>query len=86
MRIKHWQGYGLVNAVKVKDDSCTLHVKVTGDHEQGLEREDAYDLYNWLVKKFDKSVPSSMYQCTSFGYKMQVNDWNDVDYYFYYKV
>lgn len=57
MKIKHWQGYGSVNAVKVKDDSCTLHVKVTGNHECGLERDDQYDLFNWLVKRFDKTIP-----------------------------
>lgn len=57
MRIKHWQGYGTVSAVKVKDRSCTLHIRVSGNHEWGLEREDMYDLYNWLVKRFDKSVP-----------------------------
>lgn len=56
MKIKHWQGYGTVNAVKVKDDSCTLHVKVTGSHECGLERDDEYDLFNWLVKRFDKTL------------------------------
>lgn len=57
MRIKHWQGYGTVNAVRVKDKQCTLHIRVSGNHEWGLERDDVYDLYNWLVKRFDKSVP-----------------------------
>lgn len=57
MRIKHWQGYGTVNAVKVKDKSCTLHVQVTGNHECGLKRNDQYDLFNWLVKRFDKTIP-----------------------------
>lgn len=57
MKIKHWQGYGTVNAVRVKDRSCTLHIRVSGNHEWGLERNDTYDLYNWLIKRFDKSVP-----------------------------
>ena len=57
MRIKHWQGYGTVNAVRVRDKQCTLHIRVSGNHEWGLERDDTYDLYNWLVKRFDKSVP-----------------------------
>lgn len=56
MKIKHWQGYGVVEAKKIADDSCTLHVAVSGDHECGLERDDMYDLFNWLVKKFDKSI------------------------------
>lgn len=59
MKIKHWQGYGCVNAVKIKDKTCTLHVRVTGNHECGIRRDDEYDLYNWLVKRFDKSIPDS---------------------------
>lgn len=57
MKIKHWQGYGTVSATRIKDKSCTLHVRVTGNHEWGLRRDDLYDLYNWLVRRFDKSVP-----------------------------
>ena len=56
MKIKHFQGYGCVNATRVKDKNCTLHVKVTGNHECGLRRDDDYDLFNWLVKRFDKSI------------------------------
>ena len=53
MKIKHWQGYGTVNAMKIHD-SNTLHVKVVGNHEWGIYRNDEYDLYYWLVKRFDK--------------------------------
>lgn len=57
MKIKHWAGYGCVTARKVKDnDPRTLHVRVEGDHEWGLVRDDPYDMYNWLVKRFDKNV------------------------------
>ena len=55
MKIKHWQGYGTVEAKKIKDNSCTLHIRVSGNHEWGIERNDDYDLFNWLVKRFDKS-------------------------------
>lgn len=59
MRIKHWQGYGTVNAQKIGLKKgmgvTTLTIKVTGNHEWGLVREDEYDLINWLVKRFDKS-------------------------------
>lgn len=58
MKIKHWQGYGTVEAKRIKNASCTLHIRVHGMHECGLRRDDEYDLYNWLVKKFDRSVPS----------------------------
>ena len=57
MKIKHFAGYGCVTARKVKDGNpFTLHIRVEGNHEWGLVREDDYDLYNWLVKRFDKDV------------------------------
>lgn len=71
MRIKHWQGYGSVEATKIKKVVKTeenpysleygikkmlLIVKVSGNHEWGLENNDTYDVYNWLVKRFAKEV------------------------------
>lgn len=57
MRIRHFSGYGTVTATKCKDSTPSmLHIRVQGNHEQGVVREDDYDLYNWLVKRFDKSV------------------------------
>lgn len=60
-KIKHFQGYGYVLAEKLsKRIVCgnvyQLHIRVKGNHEYGLERNDAYDVFNWLVTKFDKSV------------------------------
>lgn len=58
MKIKHWQGYGCVNATKCKDSlPSMLHIRVEGNHEWGIVLEDEYDLYNWLVKRFDRTVP-----------------------------
>lgn len=59
MKIKHWQGYGTVNAKKLfmntSDDGITeLVIEVKGNHEWGLVRDDEYDVANWLVKRFDK--------------------------------
>ena len=56
MKIKHFAGYGTVEATRIKNASCTLHVRVHGDHEWGLRRDDDYDLFNWLVRRFDRSV------------------------------
>ena len=73
MKIKHWQGYGYVEAKKTNVENVTeeelaaigiygydkvklLTITVTGDHEWGLVRDDIYDCYNWLVKKFDKTA------------------------------
>lgn len=54
MKIKHFAGYGTVNATKIKDTNHTLHIRVEGDHECGVKRNDLYDVFNWLVKRFDK--------------------------------
>ncbi len=60
MKIKHWQGYGTIDAKKISiknnNNHTTLHVRVSGNHECGLRRDDEYDLFNWLVKRFDKSL------------------------------
>lgn len=65
MKIKHWQGYGSVNAKVTKKTADTqlgvktITIEVVGNHEYGLDRSrDKYDVYNWLLKKFDKSVES----------------------------
>lgn len=61
MKIKHWQGYGTVTATKKskKTDKATglttLVIHVEGNHEYGIERNDAYDVSNWLIKRFDKN-------------------------------
>lgn len=58
MKIRHWSGYGTVSAVKI-NDGTKLHIRVTGDHERGLwiDLQDTYLLYQWLVKRFDRSAP-----------------------------
>lgn len=59
MKLKHWQGYGSVDATKIRKTVqrgiVTLIVKVKGNHECGLRRDDHYDLANWLIKRFDKT-------------------------------
>lgn len=60
MKIKHFAGYGCVEAHKVKKSTrggiTNLVVEVVGNHEWGLERRDVYDLKRWLVDRFDKSA------------------------------
>ena len=56
MRIKHWQGYGTVNARKIRDTGSCLIVEVSGNHEYGLVRQDRYDVFKWLVKRFNKTI------------------------------
>lgn len=95
MRIKHWAGYGCVNARKINDGQAKLHVRVEGDHERGVKRDtwDAELLCNWLVKRFDKSVTDTtewcrtnpLIDCTEdFKFDPKEGYVEVVDYYFYY--
>ena len=95
MRIKHWSGYGCVTAKKINDGAAKLHVRVSGYHECGLERGtwDTYTLYNWLVKRFDKTVPEYLEWVRSkpiidmkkdFENDMNLGYVEIVDYYFHY--
>ena len=65
MRIKHFMGYGSVNAKVVEKGLKTdvdngllrkyLKINVWGNHEYGLDRSEYYDdVNNWLVKKVAK--------------------------------
>lgn len=59
MKIKHFSEYGCVNAVKtqkikINDRVNRIVIKVTGNHEYGLLRNDPYDIFYWLVKRFCK--------------------------------
>lgn len=58
MKVKHWQGYGCVNMKKLKasinNNEKTIIVEVTGNHEYGLERNDKYDIFYWICKRFAK--------------------------------
>ena len=58
MRVKHWQGYGCVNMKKLKSsingNKKTIVIEVIGNHEYGLERNDKYDVFNWICKRFAK--------------------------------
>lgn len=57
MKIKHYAGYGTVTASKVQElNPFCLHIHVEGNHERGVYISDNYDLFNWLVKRFDKTV------------------------------
>lgn len=70
MKLKHWQGYGTVNAVKVEKTKDSIVVKVEGDHEYGLVRDDVYDAKKWLLERFmpsTKEIP--YYQFELFVYR-----------------
>ena len=60
MKIKHFTGYGSVQAKKVSktnidDNKVKLVVEVKGNHEWGLVRDDIYDVRRWLFNRFEKN-------------------------------
>ena len=70
MKIKHFAGYGSVEAKKVsktafKDEygekKTKLVVSVKGDHEWGLVRDDIYDAKRWLFDRFEKNFSGNIY-------------------------
>lgn len=66
MRIKHFAGYGSVQAKKVSktnagNNKTKLVIEVTGNHECGLVRDDIYDVRRWLFNKFEKNFNGNDY-------------------------
>lgn len=87
MTLKHWQGYGTVTATKVAADKGELlHIKVTGEHEWGLARDDEYDVFKWLVKRFDKDCGNDAYEYFD-DKRLEVEEveWNECHYRIYKK-
>jgi hypothetical protein len=73
MRIKHFAGYGCVNATKVRKDKnangdTVLVVRVSGNHEWGLLRGDVYDLKQWIVDRFDKAAKDLPWYAIDYSY------------------
>ena len=75
MRIKHWAGYGTIEAkktyyVKADDHVRYISIYVQGMHECGLVRDDGYDIERWLLKKhFAKDCKRLVhYRINGWGY------------------
>lgn len=66
MKIKHFAGYGSVQAKKVSKTTIgnrtKLVVEVKGNHEWGLVRDDIYDVRRWLFNKFEKNFNGEDYE------------------------
>jgi hypothetical protein len=52
MKIKHWKGHGYVNAVRISDTNKQVIIRVSGNHECGvqLHGKDNRCLSEWLGK------------------------------------
>ena len=74
MKIKHWQGYGVIEAKRIRDKRYDLCVVVSGNHEWGLRRDDDYDVFRWLVQRFDKQWKEKTYADFR-GSQMFVTSW-----------
>ena len=65
MKIKHFQGYGSVQAKKLSKttigNKTKLVVEVKGNHEWGLVRDDIYDAKRWLFDRFEKNFNGNDY-------------------------
>ena len=80
MKIKHFAGYGNVNAKKINArrivDAYGIHldelkIEVWGNHERGLKPYCIEDAYNWLVlKHFGKKYDD--YACE----KIDTREWD----------
>lgn len=53
MRVKHWSGYGCVEAINLGKSRYCHTILVKGNHEQGLEPRyfDLQDWFRWLGKR-----------------------------------
>lgn len=67
MKIKHFAGYGNVEATKVSErtlsftDEKYIVIRVKGNHEYGIERNDTYDISRWLLPRFVKGFKDGTY-------------------------
>jgi hypothetical protein len=77
MKIKHWQGYGSVSAVRTHSTTNQIVIRVSGLHECGLAVStfDTYRLAEWLgrVGKFTHQ------QVESFTTKEEWDSTNKID-------
>lgn len=67
MKIKHFAGYGTVEATNVSERDLSLTdekyivIRVKGNHEYGIYRNDAYDISRWLLPRFVKGFKDGTY-------------------------
>jgi hypothetical protein len=78
MKVKHFSGYGSVEAKKISKKSIVnrydekkteLVLRVKGNHECGLVRNNIYDVRRWLFNRFEKNFQGQDYEIN-----MSIND------------
>jgi hypothetical protein len=70
MRVKHFSGYGSVEVKKLSkvtfknslgETKTKMVLRVKGNHEWGLVRDDIYDVKRWIFDKFEKNFKGEYY-------------------------
>lgn len=70
MRVKHFAGYGSVEVKKVSkkpiindygEKKTEMVLRVKGNHEWGIVRNDIYDVKRWIFDKFEKNFKGDYY-------------------------
>ena len=71
MRVKHFMGYGSVEVKKISkkpivngygESKTELVLRVKGNHEWGLVRNDIYDVRRWIFDRFEKNFKKDDYE------------------------
>ena len=67
MKLKHWQGYGTINATRIgkiekNNDMRTIKIHVFGNHEYGIVTHDKEFVANWLLARFDKETKNTTFR------------------------
>jgi len=71
MRVKHFMGYGSVEVKKISkkpiingygENKTKLVLRVKGNHEWGLVRNDICDVRPWIFDRFEKNFKKSDYE------------------------
>ena len=70
MRVKHFAGYGSVEVKKISkkpinngygEKKTKMVLRVKGNHEWGIVRNDIYDVRKWIFDKFEKNFKGNDY-------------------------
>lgn len=90
MRVKHFAGYGCVEAKKIdkyvdEDGYTVTRVRVIGDHEWGLCPYIMTDAIKWLLPRFDKAVKDGLEVAVGYEWLWGLPT-DGIDYIFKYKI
>lgn len=70
MKVKHFAGYGSVEVKKISktpiingygEKKTKMVLRVKGNHEWGIVRNDIYDVRKWIFDKFEKNFKGNDY-------------------------